>query len=275
MNSANETIKRLHDLDTEYALKKRDAMKSIIEARHALREKSTSRNEAEEALQNAQDSYSLLNLEHQAERSRIWADLDRSDDGISAPDILRSSDEKPDGVYFIFEGGASLLYKSLDGKQGTAPDDKALSQTVHYIGIKMGQTKIAVSLGEEEGTLVKEGTSGEPLFKTSNWEEARLARLDGKEDTQQIVAQGTDIELNPGEYIPSLFELNVIYLWRKYVDEALDIVEGELLKDDWYWSSTSYSATSAWGLFFSNGYQDSNSKSTSRGRVRPVSAFAW
>lgn len=275
MNTASETIKRLHDIDTEYALKKKDAMRSIIEARHALREKSSSRNEAEEALQNAQDSYTLLNLEHQAERSRIWAELDRKDEDPSIPALLRSSEDKPDGIYFIFEGGSSLLYKTLDGKQNQNPDAKALSQTVHYIGIKMGQTKIAVSLGEEEGTLVREGTSGEPAFMTSDWEEARLARLNGKEDTRQIVEQGTDIELGPNEYIPSLFELQVIYLWRKYLDEALDIVEGELFKDDWYWSSTSRSATNAWYLYFNYGLQNYGSKSTYRGRVRPVSAIVW
>ena len=270
MNTASETIKRLHDIDTEYALKKKDAMRSIIEARHALREKSSSRNEAEEALQIAQDSYTLLNLEHQAERSRIWAELDRKDEDPSIPALL----DKPDGIYFIFEGGSSLLYKTLDGKQNQNPDAKALSQTVHYIGIKMGQTKIAVSLGEEEGTLVREGTSGEPAFMTSDWEEARLARLNGKEDTRQIVEQGTDIELGPNEYIPSLFELQVIYLWRKYLDEALDIVEGELFKDDWYWSSTSRSAGFAWFLSFYDGTQ-SFSMSTTRLRVRPVSAIVW
>ena len=276
MNTASETIKRLHDIDTEYALKKKDAMKSIIEARHALREKSSSRNEAEEALQNAQDSYTLLNLEHQAERSRIWADLDRTDEEVSIPALAGSGKEQPDGVYFVLEDGRSCLYIRLDGsRENFAVGGLDFArEDVKFIGIKMGETKIAVTLKEQVSTLVNESPIKEPSY-TADWEQARLFRLNGKEDTRFIVEQGTAIKLAPQEYIPSLFELNIIYLWRKYVDEALEFIGAEKLKDDWYWSSTSRSANYAWCLGFTNGIQGTNLKSTNRSRVRPVSAFAW
>ena len=76
----NETLSMLHGIDTEYCIKKRDAIAKIIEARHALREKNNGRAAAESALQDAQDSYNLINMEHQAERARAWANMDRPED---------------------------------------------------------------------------------------------------------------------------------------------------------------------------------------------------
>lgn len=283
MNTASETIKRLHDIDTEYALKKRDAMKGIIEARHALREKSSTRHEAEEALQNAQDSYTLLNLEHQAERSRIWADLDRTDGELSIPSAAKEA--QPDGIYFILEDGKSCLRHCLGGNgESFVVDEGDLwasnglvfrREDVKYIGIKMGETKIAIALKEQLSVLTNESPTEEPSY-TKNYEQARIFRLNGKEDTAFIVEQGTPIELEEGEYIPSLWELQIIYLNRYLVDEALDYLGAEKLHNDWYWSSTHRSANGAWYLNFNNGDQDNYyGKSTGRYRVRPVSAIIW
>ena len=271
----NQTLSLLHSIDTEYCIKKKEATMRIIEARHALREKSSDREKAEDDLQNALDAYSLINLEHQAERSKAWAGMDREEaDAPAVPVVVETP--RPDGVYFIFTDGSSFLYKGLNGEVKSYPGDQ-LKMTVAYIGIKMGETKVAVSLGEEAGTLVKKDAKvldEEPSY-CSNWEQARLFHLNGKEDTDYIIKQGTDIELSDGEYIPSLFELQIIFLFRKWVDEALDIVEGELLKDDWYWSSTSRSANYAWFLTFGDGGQYDGIKSTFRRRVRPVSAIIW
>lgn len=43
----------------------------------------------------------------------------------------------------------------------------------------------------------------------------------------------------------------------------------QALADTWYWSSTQYSATSAWSQYFGDGGQSSTAKSI-EGRVRPV-----
>ena len=45
------------------------------------------------------------------------------------------------------------------------------------------------------------------------------------------------------------------------------------IHDDWYWSSTQFSATYAWGLYLYNGGAGSLTKAMNQGRVRPVSAF--
>ena len=286
----NETLSMLHGIDTEYCIRKRDAIAKIIEARHALREKNNDRAAAESALQDAQDSYNLLNMEHQAERARAWANMDRPEDEESIEVVkgrLFNGTAQEDGIYFILEDGRSCLRSHLDGNTESFAVDNGdiyanngldfCREDVKYIGIKMGQTKIAVSLKEQESTLVRKDAKqmDEDPSYTNNWEQARIFRLDGKEDTRYIVAQGTDIKLAPNEYIPSLWELNLIYLNRYLVDEALDFLGAEKLRDDLYWSSTHYSATNAWTLSFSNGTQRGNTKSTDRRRVRPVSAIIW
>lgn len=287
----NETLSMLHGIDTEYCIKKRDAIAKIIEARHALREKNNDRAAAESALQDAQDSYNLLNMEHQAERARAWANMDRPEDEESIEVVKErlfpQNNAQEDGIYFILEDGRSCLRSHLDGNTESFAVDNGdiyanngldfCREDVKYIGIKMGQTKIAVSLKEQESTLVRKDAKKmdeEPSY-TDNWDQARIFRLDGKEDTRYIVDQGTDIKLAPNEYIPSLWELNLIYLNRYLVDEALDFLGAEKLHDEWYWSSTHNSAFSAWFLNFYNGLQLTNTKSTFRNRVRPVSAIIW
>ena len=287
----NETLSMLHGIDTEYCIRKRDAIAKIIEARHALREKNNDRAAAESALQDAQDSYNLLNMEHQAERARAWANMDRPEDEESIEVVKErlfpQNNAQEDGIYFILEDGRSCLRHRLGGSgEGFVVDEGTLfanngltfePKDVKYIGIKMGQTKIAVSLKEQECTLVRKDAKKmdeEPSY-TNNWEQARIFRLDGKEDTRYIVAQGTDIKLAPNEYIPSLWELNLIYLNRYLVDEALDFLGAEKLHDEWYWSSTHRSADYAWLLPFNYGIQTSYTKSTYRYRVRPVSAIIW
>lgn len=281
----NQTLSLLHSIDTEYCTKKKEATMRIIEARHALREKSSDREKAEDDLQNALDAYSLLNLEHQAERSKAWAGMDRTEEEMAftpAP-----SGEQVDGVYFILKDGKSVLRHRLGGSGESFVVDEGVlyasngidfeRSDVAYIGIKMGETKVAVSLKEQLSTLIREDAktlSDEPSY-CDNWEQARIFRLNGKEDTRYIVEQGTDIKLAPNEYIPSLWELQIIYLNRYLVDEALRFLDAETLKDDWYWSSTSRSANSAWFLNFINGLQNFTSKSTFRIRVRPVSAIIW
>ena len=75
-------------------------------------------------------------------------------------------------------------------------------------------------------------------------------------------------------WLPSLGELFCIYANMRKINYALSLINGATqLAETWYWSSTEYSATLAWRLGLSNGNASSNTKATSKGRVRPVSAF--
>lgn len=68
-------------------------------------------------------------------------------------------------------------------------------------------------------------------------------------------------------------ELYLIYLYKYEINKALSYIYGKQIADEWYWSSTEYSAQSAWRLNFYGGYQLNFDKSSYQSRVRPVSAF--
>ena len=76
-------------------------------------------------------------------------------------------------------------------------------------------------------------------------------------------------------WLPSLGELFLMWANFTKINYALSKISGATpLQQNWYWSSTEYSAPYAWRLYFSNGLQDNGTKSTYQGRVRAVSAFA-
>ena len=75
-------------------------------------------------------------------------------------------------------------------------------------------------------------------------------------------------------WLPSLGELMMIYANMRKINYALSLINGATqLAETWYWSSTEYSATSAWTLTLNIGGAGSSAKAPNQGRVRPVSAF--
>ena len=75
-------------------------------------------------------------------------------------------------------------------------------------------------------------------------------------------------------WLPSLGEMMMIYANMTKINYALSLISGaQQIAETWYWSSTEYSAATAWGLLFSNGTITSGTKASTRGRVRAVSAF--
>ena len=77
-------------------------------------------------------------------------------------------------------------------------------------------------------------------------------------------------------WLPSLGELMAIYANMLKINYALSLISGATqLVEDWYWTSTEYSATYAWGLGFDGGRMGSGTKATYAGHVRPVSAFIY
>ena len=77
-------------------------------------------------------------------------------------------------------------------------------------------------------------------------------------------------------WLPSLGEMMMIYANMTKVNYALSLINGaDQLQENWYWTSTEYSATGAWGLRLSNGYVNSITKASNTLRVRAVSAFLY
>ena len=105
--------------------------------------------------------------------------------------------------------------------------------------------------------------------------------FNGHKRTEMLFERGLSCKdrIPNGWFIPSIGELYVMYLCKTRINAALeyigqDIIEigQDIIGDEWYWSSTEYSATGAWGLDFGNGTFSYYGK-TLKGSVRPVSAF--
>lgn len=76
-------------------------------------------------------------------------------------------------------------------------------------------------------------------------------------------------------WLPSLGEMFMIYANMTKINYALSLISGATqLAEDWYWTSTENSATTAWGLYLSVGYTINwGTKASYTLRVRAVSAF--
>lgn len=171
--------------------------------------------------------------------------------------------ELADGIYLMY-GKTAVPYTgyevSKDGKEGCTG-----------IGVKFSGKSLVVVLNDISDDDIELTTKqGGTRFITDYHQAAE--DMDGKAATDDI----RDI-LNMGiaddEYIPSLGELYFILAHFTQINAALEAVGGEPLRNDWYWSSTQYSATYAWYLYLNNGGAASYTKATYQRRVRPVSAF--
>ena len=181
-----------------------------------------------------------------------------------------ASNRLGDGIYLIGSDGAAVLF---EGKLTEAP------QNTEYIGIVQGDRSVAVALtdiaGGDDVTLTdSDDKTGDSQYYIENYEEA-VQDYDGETNTQHLhkIGLNPQIKLKDGEYIPSLGELYIICLNQYAINEALKFVGGQPLAKDWYWSSTEYSATSAWSLYLDGGYAGLDAKAAGKSRVRAVSAF--
>lgn len=75
-------------------------------------------------------------------------------------------------------------------------------------------------------------------------------------------------------WLPSVGEMMMIYANMTKINYCLSLISGATqLLENWYWTSTEASATNAWGLSLSDGALYWDAKASTKGRVRPVSAF--
>lgn len=203
---------------------------------------------------------------YEVERAQKCLDFIRG----GAEEAPSKAGELADGIYLIDTKGNAVRFV---GDKTETINDTA------YVGIVMGSHSVAVSLIEQaqmdDITLTKKDANkcAESIYHTKYID--AVADWNGKRNTENLKKQGlnSQIELRPGEYIPSLAELYLICLNRKKLNEALEFVGGQLLDDLWYWSSTESSANHAWILGLSSGNANGNTKATNKDRVRAVSAF--
>lgn len=169
-----------------------------------------------------------------------------------------------DGIYLMQANGTVVRYT---GQTLT----EAEKDFCTGIGVKFGDKSLVLALNDiSDKDIALTTEDGGTRFITDYHQAAE--DMDGMEATNDI----RDI-LNMGiadnEYIPSLGELYFILAHFSQINAALKAVGGEPLRNDWYWSSTQYSATHAWHLYLGHGSAYLGTKATSQSRVRPVSAI--
>lgn len=168
--------------------------------------------------------------------------------------------ELADGIYLMY-GKTAVPYT---GQEVSA-------QGCTGVGVKFGGKSLVLALTDISDDDVELTTQqGGTRFITDYHRAAE--DMDGKtatDDIRDILNMG----ISDDEYIPSLGELYFILAYFTQINAALEAVGGEPLRNDWYWSSTQYSAAHAWGLYLTDGLAGYNTKATYQARVRPVSAF--
>ena len=209
------------------------------------------------------------------------------EDAEKANTFVMGKDEKPvqaqlpksnmeDGIYLVHADGKVTLFE-LDYTK----DDNMDSEVV-AIGLKMGGFGIKIALHDEANgdgiTLTTKENGNEEndqAYYTDKYDDA-VADMDGARNTNHLRnILNPQIKLADDLYIPSLGEWYRIFINKKAINAALEFAKGDKLQDRWYWTSTEYSATSAWRLYLYDGTNGWYTKASYAGRVRAVSAFIF
>ena len=208
------------------------------------------------------------------------------EDAEKANTFVMGKDEKPvqaklpksgieDGIYLVHADGKATLFELEYTK------DDNMDSEVAAIGLKMGGFGIKIALHDEANgdgiTLTIKANGDEEndqAYYTDIYDDA-VADMDGARNTNHLRnILNPQIKLADDWYIPSLGELYRIFINKKAINAALEFAKGDKLQDLRYWTSTEFSAASAWLLYLDDGYTYLwNTKASSTLRVRAVSAF--
>ena len=170
------------------------------------------------------------------------------------------------GVYLVEKGFVPVRLKDFTDAQSA----KRCNVIVSYHGHKW--------------IVAKEDLNGDglPLFSdgshpksTSSFYKCHIEafnEFDMKSCTKHLREAGLAFELDTDLCIPTAGQLAAMYLYRKELNKALEMVGGAPMKKRTYWSSCESSARNSWNVDFSGGYVGNYCKYGSY-YVRPCTAF--
>ena len=193
------------------------------------------------------------------------------EDEAPTPSVPTNGKHPKDGAYYICD----------DENKTIVPYKATLTPPEDAMGVLLvqGERSIIIALRDcndgEETTLTKQKDPSNLKGNYINTCIDAVADWNGQKNTEHLKAVGLsdNISLSDGWYIPSMGEMLFIFTHRKEVNAALEKAGGQPIADDWYWTSTEYSATDAWYLNLNDGTMYYNPKAAGAFRVRPVPAF--
>ena len=178
----------------------------------------------------------------------------------------QSSGEVAEGVVLV-EGGKCLVIAPTESTSNLYWSSAAVSGGGFTTGDRMtaigdwaGKANTAAQIAASTGSAITNTASYAPGF----------CNLYSK-----VNANGKG--LTAGKWwLPSTGEMMAIYANMLKINYALSLISGATqLAEDWYWTSTEYSATDAWLLYLNGGFMGNGTKATTAFHVRPVSAFIY
>ena len=172
-----------------------------------------------------------------------------------------------DGVYIVEKGFLPRRFEDFAGVQ----NPKECDVMVSYHGHKWIVAK--EDLKGEELPLFSDDSHPEDTSSFYKCEIEALNDFDMKSCTEHLRKAGIAFELDADLYIPTGGQLATMFLFRKELNKALEMVGGTPMKEDVYWSSSELNAWSSWNVYFGSGYVNYWLNKYGAYYVRPCTAF--
>lgn len=172
-----------------------------------------------------------------------------------------------DGVYLVEDGFMPVRFNGAK----SVPSPKLCNVMVSYHGHKW--------------IVAKEDLKGDglPLFSddshpedTSSFYKCEIEALndfDMKSCTEHLRKAGIAFELDADLYIPTAGQLAAMFLFRKELNKALEMVGGTPMRESVYWSSSERNAWISWVVYFDSGGVINWLSKFDDTYVRPCTAF--
>ena len=149
------------------------------------------------------------------------------------------------------------------------------------VGQNLENFDVMVSYHGNNWIVAKEDLKGDELLlfssyshpeKTSSSYKRQIEALndfDMESCTKRLRNVGIAFDLDADLYIPTVGQLAAMFLFRKELNEALELIGGTSMKEGVYWSSSEGNARGSWVVNFGSGYVDSWHSKCDGGYVRP------
>ena len=179
----------------------------------------------------------------------------------------RTKDVIKGGVYIVAKGFPPVPFGAISGVQNPR------------------ECNVMVSHHGHEWIVAKEDLKGDglPLLsddshpeRTSSFYKCEIEALndfDMKSCTEHLRKAGIAFELDVDLYIPTAGQLAAMFLFRKELNKALEMVGGTPMKEEVYWASSENNAWTSWYVNFDSGYVNNWSNKSNDSYVRPCTAF--